>query len=172
MPVDVLALDAFVEAMASAQARILIMDPKFNTSNVDVLESAVALTDAPEIRVLTERHGGVERDLIASVVSDLTGLANRRSPRPVAEIRVQWLPVLDKDEFPYIHDRFAIVDEELWHFGATVGGAHPGLNAASRGWNAHDTRAIAFFDELWDIMSGHRARHGHTSGSAGRSGRK
>ncbi|CAB3755441.1 hypothetical protein LMG29542_02595 [Paraburkholderia humisilvae] len=48
-----------------------------------------------------------------------------------------------------LHDRFAIVDDELWHFGATVGGCHPSINAFSRGWSATETRAEAYFFHLW-----------------------
>ncbi|MDN7478493.1 hypothetical protein QZM19_22225 [Burkholderia multivorans] len=50
--------------------------------------------------------------------------------------------------FP-LHDRFAIVDDELWHFGATVGGAHRSVNAFSRGWDAEETHAIEYFMDLW-----------------------
>lgn len=47
------------------------------------------------------------------------------------------------------HDRFAIVDYELWHFGHTVGGSQRSVNAFSRGWPANDTGAITYFEELW-----------------------
>lgn len=43
-----------------------------------------------------------------------------------------------------IHDRFAIIDNELWHFGATVGGFHRDVNAVSRGWNADAHDAVQF----------------------------
>lgn len=48
-----------------------------------------------------------------------------------------------------IHDRFAIIDNELWHFGATVGGFHRDVNAVSRGWNADAHDALQFFDTVW-----------------------
>ena len=47
----------------------------------------------------------------------------------IAHISIGKLP--DKD---LIHDRFAIMDEEIWHCGAAVGGMHGALNAVSRGW--------------------------------------
>lgn len=58
-----------------------------------------------------------------------------------------------KYSFPFLHDRFAIVDDDLWHFGSTVGGGHPGLTAASGPWPASDTRAVEFFDECWTICN-------------------
>jgi hypothetical protein len=48
-----------------------------------------------------------------------------------------------------LHDRFAIVDIELWHFGATVDNCHPSINAFSRGWSATETHAEAYFFHLW-----------------------
>jgi hypothetical protein len=49
-----------------------------------------------------------------------------------------------------MHDRFSIIDNELWHFGATVGGLHHLVNAATRGWNAEAHDAVRFFNDAWD----------------------
>ncbi|MGY5761036.1 hypothetical protein ACXHPU_04150 [Vibrio cincinnatiensis] len=61
-------------------------------------------------------------------------------------------------EFDYIHDRFAIIDEELWHFGATVGGFHRDVNAASRGWSADAHKAFQFFDTAWNMANANRKK--------------
>ncbi|MBB4143129.1 hypothetical protein [Rhizobium rhizoryzae] len=159
---DALALDAFLEAMAFAQVRIWILDPKFDMSQAIILEAVVNATDASDIRLLSEHQGAVQSQQIVDFVADLSRLANDRSPRPVREIGIAWRPVLNKDHYPYLHDRFAIVDEELWHFGATVGGGHHGLNAASRGWNASETQAIRFFEHLWEEGGTERPRHART----------
>lgn len=37
-----------------------------------------------------------------------------------------------------IHDRFAVLDDEIWHFGGTVGGINAQLTAYSRGWMDSD----------------------------------
>ncbi len=50
-----------------------------------------------------------------------------------------------------VHDRFAIFDDELWHFGGTVGGIMKAVNAYSRGWNSEDHRAKDFFDDIWRV---------------------
>ena len=63
--------------------------------------------------------------------------------------QVYWSTRLDKDLFPYLHDRFAVVDGALWHFGSTVGGGHRGLTAASGPWPEDDTRGRIFFEECW-----------------------
>jgi len=51
---------------------------------------------------------------------------------------------------PAIHDRFAILDDTLWHFGAKVAGLHPALSANSGAWNAEVHGALGFFEKLWD----------------------
>ena len=68
-------------------------------------------------------------------------------------VEVQWSSTLDKNSFPFLHDRFAILDGALWHFGSTVGGGHPGLTAVSGPWPAIETRAVAFFDECWRVCN-------------------
>lgn len=56
---------------------------------------------------------------------------------------------LDNSRYPYLHDRFALVDGELWHFGATVGGLHHSLNAFSRGWDDNKHNFKNFFENVW-----------------------
>lgn len=50
---------------------------------------------------------------------------------------------------PSFHDRFAIIDDELWHFGANVAGTHKDINCFSRGWSAHSTGAYDLFEKCW-----------------------
>ena len=65
---------------------------------------------------------------------------------------VYWSTKLDRHCFPFLHDRFAIVDNALWHFGSTVGGGHPGLTAASGPWPEYDSRGYRFFDDCWRTL--------------------
>ncbi len=46
-----------------------------------------------------------------------------------------------------VHDRFAIMDQEIWHFGAAVGGMHGSLSAYSRGWKDEGNALRDYFDE-------------------------
>ncbi|MEP3199170.1 MAG: hypothetical protein ABJO57_14935 [Lentilitoribacter sp.] len=54
---------------------------------------------------------------------------------------------------PSFHDRFALVDEELWHFGANVGGTHNDINCFSRGWLASKTNFEPLFSECWRMAT-------------------
>ncbi len=46
-----------------------------------------------------------------------------------------------------MHDRFAIMDQEIWHCGAAVGGMHEKMSAVSRGWKDVDHALQKYFDE-------------------------
>ena len=43
------------------------------------------------------------------------------------------------------HDRFAIMDGEIWHCGAAVGGMHAELSALSRGWKDENDNLKKYF---------------------------
>lgn len=147
--VKVLKLVAFEAAMMEAELRILVLDPYFEEVDADVLGSALSLTMASDIRLLTgqstiakERREQLQRWLTQYRDS------NRVDAR---QVEVRWSATLDRHRFPFLHDRFAIVDGGLWHFGSTVGGGHRGLTAASGPWSAAGARATEFFDECWRL---------------------
>lgn len=103
---------------------------------------------ASDIRLLTRATLGVDvslRKRFQLRAQEITNQPARRGKQCNIEIK---LHLADCD---FIHDRFAIVDDELWHFGATVGGLHASVNAASRGWRAEDHGAIEFFEEIWRL---------------------
>lgn len=43
------------------------------------------------------------------------------------------------------HDRFAIMNQEIWHCGAAVGGMHGSLSALSRGWKDENDYLKKYF---------------------------
>lgn len=48
----------------------------------------------------------------------------------------------------HIHDRFALVDGKVWHFGAKVCGMHSGLTALSGPWKDVDHKMESLMEEL------------------------
>ena len=44
------------------------------------------------------------------------------------------LTIYSAKEHDFLHDRFVLFDGVIWHFGASAGGMHPGLNAYSGPW--------------------------------------
>mgnify|MGYP000850255984 CR=1 FL=1 len=150
-------LDAFRDAVKNAAERIWVVDEYFLVSDKGVSSDGRILTIldwlhddlvASDIRILTKQHDEVTEDEL-ELFKDQAEMINLKRSRQPVKCSIQINTRL-KQKFDYIHDRFAIVDDELWHFGATVGGFHSSVNAASRGWDAEELGAIKFFEMVWD----------------------
>lgn len=165
------ALSEFVETAQMAQARILVIDdflfkPQERQSQQDRLDQILSwLPDglvANDIRFLTNGPGDqAERNAIQKIFNERVTAINQHAPRRAGAAKIEIRFSLGS-KFPYVHDRFAIIDNELWHFGATVGGLHSLVNAATRGWDAEALDAIRFFNDAWagDEDAQCRGRHG------------
>lgn len=134
---------AFIAALRTARL-LRIVDPKFDAQNgAEPLERALAQSSVLTVRLLTGRCPGADQ-WCKRVQERLATSLKTAVPDVRWKTSLEVSPVLD------VHDRFAIVDDELWHFGATVGGAHRSVTAYSRGWDTRTTRAGEFFEEAWN----------------------
>lgn len=131
----------FMKAMKTATDRIWILDKHMDLAELRQLENGFSRTSATNIRLLTVSNP----DPIKNHLEKLRNSPGEEIRNP-AIISVVQLKNLSQ----YIHDRFAILDQELWHFGANVGGAHSSLNAFSRGWDAATTMAESSFNSIWN----------------------
>ncbi len=134
------------EAVVASSEQICILDPHFDKVGVHALVDALLV--APRAEELTIRIIGKDmkmslREREELITAELSGVS-----RP----RVEWRVVPDSRRYPFAHDRFCIVDDELIHFGGTVGGATPQLTAATGGWSAEAHDAYRFFDDLWNRL--------------------
>ena len=140
-------LRAFEQAVTESAFHVLVLDPHFDRQGAEILGGALLFSQAQDVRLLTGRGDLPEQER--------KGLANMLTERcnegrlDNLQVEARWSATLDKHDFPFLHDRFAIVDGALWHFGATVGGGYRGLTAASGPWPAEKSRAIIFFEECW-----------------------
>lgn len=158
-------LAAFAKAVRDAQDRVLIMDrflftPEHGSAQVNVDAVIAWFSTGPavsDVRLLTSASGE-EQTEIARQFSKLAMTINSNQSHRASRIDIR-INFNLKGLIDEIHDRFAIIDNELWHFGATVGGLHPSLNAASRGWPADKHGAIAFFESAWRAASTESQRH-------------
>jgi hypothetical protein len=151
----------FRDAMMRAEDRIWIMDKYFLMSEkdskpddriqtiLDWLHSGLAASD---IRILTAKHEEVGTEFLQLFESQ-EAFINDQPGRRGNSCRIQINTCLSDSPID-VHDRFAVIDDELWHFGATVGGFHASVNAASRGWSAHATGAVDFFELVWKKCKG------------------
>jgi len=152
-------LIAFGMAVARALDRVWIVDEYFfmpdeKTTQMVHMRIAKILTwlpstlEASDIRILTKTHREVAADALIPLKEREADINRLRARRPV-KCSIEVRHHLTK-RFDYIHDRFAIVDDELWHFGGTAGGFHASVSAASRGWSAVEHGAIKFFEMAWN----------------------
>lgn len=165
--VDPVPLVAFGEAVAAALDRIWIVDEYIFMSEgsreqqtrdgirrrIDRVLAWMPLTiEASDIRILTKAHREITESELAPLRQREADI-NRKSSHWDRECRIQ---VRDhrSTTFDYTHDRFAIVDDELWHFGGTVGGFLTSVSATSRGWSAAEHGAIQFFELAWSMGTG------------------
>ena len=142
-----LGLRAFEDAVPGAEVHGLVLDHHFDKQGADILGGALILSQVRDVRLLTGWRSLDDSDR-EELVNVLTESCNEER-RDGRQVEVRWRATLSKADFPFLHDRFAIIDGALWHFGATVGGGHSGLTVVSGPWSATATRAIPFFKECW-----------------------
>jgi hypothetical protein len=149
-------LHQFGDAVADAQERVWIVDEYLlmpdsgnSAGRIDqILAWLPFWLAASDIRLLTKHHQEVdEADLkrVQQYAQAINNHATRREKECRIEVRTHLMRNCN-----FIHDRFAIVDDELWHFGGTAGGFQAAVSTASRGWRAADHGAIDFFERIWN----------------------
>ncbi len=157
-------LATFGEAVSQAQDRVWVIDQYFfdpdRGSRQDrvnhILRWMPETMLANDIRFLTKSYNSndnreVDCDL-AKQFQEHAEIINEYRSKGTGKCVIDVRFTLTQ-KFDYIHDRFAIIDDELWHFGATVGGFHSLVSAATRGWRASDHGAEEFFNLAWDAQS-------------------
>jgi hypothetical protein len=123
-------LEHFVEAVAFAEERVLILDPHFEGDGLVAIWPALDQTVA-NVRILTRRKKEFDGWLVEQMLHLPENVEARQSRHP-------------------FHDRLAVVDADLWHFGSTVGGGHHELSAASSGWHMHARGVATLFEAWWE----------------------
>jgi len=147
-------LAEFVAEVRQARDRVFILDDfLFNEGDTENLDDRLDQIlawfpngfSAPDVRLLTTSRSKIVDRQIRERIADHETAINQNP-----YVKVSITPNFNlKTNFNYIHDRFAIIDNDLWHFGSTVGGLHWRLSAATRGWPAEDHGAVQFFDDVW-----------------------
>lgn len=164
-------LENFKQSIQSSTERVWIMDPYLfepegpkNTKHLNrnsqksrceaILDWFHLGLSASDIKILTKANANSPDvkeiiDCFEKRAIDINSETSNRGRNCQILINTNLI-----NKFDYVHDRFAIVDNELWHFGATVGGFHSQVNAVSRGWDANSTKAIEFFELAWRVCNG------------------
>lgn len=120
--------------LSEAKIRVWILDPHFDGEGGyavvrPALDLAYETRKQLDVRILTRRLGELE-----------AWMKKNRLHHAHVQRRQWWAG---------LHDRYALIDYELWHFGSTVGGGYPHLSSASRGWFNHAEAFSWLFENWW-----------------------
>lgn len=146
-------LEPFVEHAWKAKERLWLLDLHFLPDGMLGLKDVLDYLEGPagtagpalDVRILSEHvHDRV------SLEKALREDARNHRRRPFS---LRWIDELRRGFHPFPHDRFAILDVELWHFGYAACGSAKCLSAASGPWCARKTGAIDFYERIWEEMS-------------------
>ncbi len=133
------------QAMRNAQRRIYLFDDNIGPEEfcrfLQILKQREKRHDALPIKFLL-----------------LTNLANKETKSTISQLynyvescfsktQLTVLPT-KMNHFLYIHDRFALIDDAVWHFGATIGAMHRSYNAFSGPWYDKNNAMSKFFHFL------------------------
>ena len=140
-----LGLIAFALALRSS-TKAIILDDFFDLASARLV--GAWLKDGQrlaELKILTKlpKHTQKMATILRASLSDL------KTTKPSVDVRA----LLHSNFYKRLHDRFAVLDGELWHFGASVGGNHPALNACSRGWSDQEVGFSDLFEKIWEECS-------------------
>lgn len=143
----------FMEAVRGVRDRVWLIDgfllkvDEYAKANfVEVFDRVLRKTLAQDIRLIIAPKAGHQEQ-----IEQLHRLQDERRAPPRNQaftIEIQ-LVRGGRGSARLPHDRFAIIDDELWHWGANVGGTHHEVNAYSRAWPVQDTLAAEYFQRLW-----------------------
>ncbi len=131
-----------------SSAQILVVDTHFSKRGMISLRDHIIAgrSTVEDLRVITAQKDGIDvfRDIKQILYKDR---------RLSSESKIG-IAIIKRNTPPFIHDRFAVTDGELWHFGGTVSGEQK-LTAVSRGWNADSHGFIFLFKQIWGIAKTH-----------------
>lgn len=134
----------FRDAINEAQKRIWLIDGYLSESDsrskldsmIDMLHQRMFYIDDIRIFFKKDEHKTDIDEVLKVFNADLL-------PKVHKEIQYKFF------DYRFIHDRFAIIDDVLWHFGSDVGSTNKSIHATSYGWDANYLKAIKFFEDFW-----------------------
>jgi hypothetical protein len=142
---------AFKDAVRAARRRVWLLDEYLlgDDKSGERLWELFYDTGASDLRVVTSSKEGAEAR--AKWLKELEPDLQKRTFGTPPKIKI-YLNFKSMKDLPEVHDRFAVIDDVLWHCGSTVGGLHYAINAMTFGWSVQQTRAEKFFLRVCDVL--------------------
>lgn len=129
--------------MQAQEERMVVLDVNFDAYNLERLLDVLGwrqFSTGLAVTVLTAAG-----DSVTTIEQNKKELMEMI--RSLDNTDVEVLKLSDKNAND-VHDRFALVDNCIWHFGAAVGGMHDKLHAYSGPWDDVDSAFKALTDDL------------------------
>lgn len=147
-------LAAFVERAWAARDRFWVLDPHFFEYGLHGAQLALSQSKILDVRFLTEPLKKESKKCKSDVDTTIRRAWSAGYPegtRVPVGTTFQWRDRLQgPDSYPFVHDRFVILDDQLWHFGFAACGSSKHLSAATGPWDAQVTGAALFYSRLWE----------------------
>lgn len=154
--INALMSPTFFEATKVAENIIWILDHYILDEDenyerkMEYLENILRSSAANEVKFIVPKKDATRRSA-ETLLKVASNIRQKNDIRTSLNLEVRYYNSSKKSPSELMpHDRFAIIDKELWHFGATVAGLHNSLNAVTRGWSAELRMAKQFFDSVWE----------------------
>jgi hypothetical protein len=126
-----------LESISEAKERLLILDGFFDVEwGLDIVWPAFLVSQIVDARILLEKKEDQKK------LNEYL-----KEKKDVGELNQMNCSFRVRRHLGNVHDRFAVVDDELWHFGSTVGGAHQAFSAVSRGWSSEEFCDV--YESIW-----------------------
>lgn len=103
-----------------------------------------------EFKLCLNQYGNHPRELF--IVSNNIVLIDYIRGKKEYKNDLEWVDIRFSDKLNYfekIHDRFAILDNHIWHFGAGIGGMHKTFHALSGPWEDVDHSFRNFCEKIF-----------------------
>lgn len=139
-------INEFLWALRNTAERCYVLDLDLKLTNFLCFKEAFDKSMPEAIRIITG-----SQDSARILRDQLKMLRDRFCYRLRRNVNCG-VGFIKKDKQIKIHDRFAILDDNLWHYGSNIGVSRGHLTAVSI-WNgAGSSNAIASFEEIWDYL--------------------
>lgn len=143
-PENIYIRTSFLDSLCKAEI-VYIVDKFFSETEYDFIMSYIRTVRDYKLRKLWVIGKGNES-------RNLYNRVERKERKPEekninVEVQVANMEVAG-DYYFDIHDRFAVLDDEIWHFGGTICGIGHSLTAYSRGWRDVNRNFRDYLDKM------------------------
>lgn len=139
-------IDEFILALSCTRKHCFFLDQYFCAEYMVSLAGAFAEYMPPVVRVITGSQDA------ASEIGQILTEIRVELPYSVRRSVVLGVGYIKGDRQLSVHDRFAILDDDLWHFGSTIGVSCGHLTAVSLWIGAFGQTPWRSYLEIWDYL--------------------